>query len=119
MLTIINFSHPLSAEAEAALPEHLGVEAVRVHIVPVQVDLAAELQSQVNELVAVAVAAAGGNRLNIDCIIPPGHAAVAAMLARELPHANLLVLRAVGTPPRYRPAQLVYARGGGRVFPEP
>ncbi len=117
MITLVNFSHPLSPAAEAMLSEEIAGGDLRVVNIRVQVDLAAPLAPQVEALVAEATAAAGGNPLNIDCIIPPGHAAVAAMVKSALPRAHLIVLRPVGTPPQFVPAHIVYASGGSRTLP--
>jgi hypothetical protein len=72
----------------------------------------------VESLVEQATAAAGDNPLNIDCIIPPGQATVAVLIARALPSANIISVTRDGDalPPRYMPRELLYAQGGGRIL---
>lgn len=61
------------------------------------------------------------NHLNIDCIIPPGHSAAAAILLRDfardryLPHIVVMARKPDSVPPRFVPIELV--RGGKLLAP--
>lgn len=109
MITVINFSHPLTADAQAAIAREYGGGEAEVHDVPVRVDMTRDLVTQTDAVLKAAVKAAGGNILNVDCVVLPGLSVVAALLMRSLPHANIIVIAAEkgSLPPKFMPVQLV------------
>lgn len=110
MITIANFSHPLSPEATAYIDQfHALNGGIREIIVPAQFDLAKDLTIQVGEIVADAINQAEGSKYNIDCFIPPALSFAAVFIPSLLPTANMIVMARSGTPPVFMPAQLVSA----------
>lgn len=110
MITIANFSHPLSPEATAYIDQFLALNGgVREIIVPANFDLARDLTIQVGEIVDDAINQAGGNKYDIDCFIPPALNFAAVFIPAMLPTANMIVMARSGTPPSFMPAQLVRA----------
>lgn len=99
-MNILNFSHPLSDAAHAALIEQCGSANAVVHTIPVQVDLAQPLAPQIAIIVADALEIIDSNPYNADVIIPPGLAIVAAQLVRFFPSANLAVIASTDGVPR-------------------
>lgn len=100
MITVLNFSHPLSKPAREHLnaPGVAGEGGAVIIRVPVQVDLEAPIIPQVDEIVRDAfqrMSAAGitPNAVNVDCIVPPGLSVVAVPLCNRFPTANLISLR--------------------------
>ena len=119
MITVINFSHPLSDAAREKLPEVVGAQPddIIVHHIPVHIQDMANVRQEVQDLLAQAVFAAGGNHHNVDCIIPPGHGLVsAAMVAtmaktwRYLPNLIVMASEKGALTPKFLPVGLV--RGG-------
>lgn len=112
MITIVNFGHPLSAEARDYIAqEWSGDQNVDVVDVRVQIDFAAPIAPQCEQIAVMAETAVGGNPLNVDCVVLPGLAVVAAYLARRFPRANIIVISPVpgATPPRFMPSELIRA----------
>ena len=114
MYKIINFSHPLSADALAQIEERVGqnVEEVRV---PVQVDFDAPLRPQFDTLVETAMHA-----LPFDAVIPPALSYAAAYVVARLsyaqsdammpvPPAIVALKRDSSIPPRFVLADIVIA----------
>jgi hypothetical protein len=130
-VTIINFSHPLFENRPDVLA--LVGDDYRVIDVRVQVDQSVSwLIKEVDPLVSQAVETAGNLR-NIDCIVLPGLASVAVLLALEfmsrgyMPHILRLAPVAGATPPRFEAVELIrglrwldaaegLATGNGYVF---
>ena len=122
MITIANFSHPLSQAAKEYM-DRMYAAGGGLHIidVPVQIDTDKPLARQVEALVAVAVSQANNNAANIDMFIPPGLNFAAVFLPALLPTAHMIVMARVGTPPTFMPVQVVRSREmKGRLrFPTP
>lgn len=112
MITVVNFSHPLSPEARDKIASEWGGGDVRVVDVKVQIDFAVGLAAQCELIAALAVNAVGGNPLNIDCVILPGLSAAAGYIARRFAHANIIVISQVAgsTPVRFMPTELIRAK---------
>lgn len=116
MITVVNFSHPLSADACDFIAREWGGDAApRVIDVRVQIDFSQPVAAQCRAVAAAALNVVGGNGLNVDCIILPGLAVVAAYLARRFLSANIIVVAPVAgaTPVRFMPVELIQA-GGSR-----
>lgn len=115
MITIVNFSHPLTAEARDYISREWGTNDPDAFIdIRVQIDRAAPLLPQVMSIVADAIIRAGGNILNIDCIVLPGLSDVAFLLAEYFEHANVIRMNAVpnSIPPKFMPIELIRSRRG-------
>lgn len=110
MITIANFSHPLSAEALELIGRHpalMNGSGVREIVVAAQFDLTGDLVRQVREMVEQAVNQAG-HKYDIDCFIPPALSFAAALLPPHLPRSHMIVMaRDAGTPPRFMPVGLI------------
>ena len=114
MVTVINFSHPMSQDALDALSEVVGTDDVTVYHIPVHINDMENVRNEVRSLLEQAVDAAGGNPLNVDCMVPPGHGLGAAVMVAEmtklwgyLPHF-IVVGRVPDTvPPRWKPSKLI------------
>lgn len=111
MLTVVNFSHPLTEAAISKLALLIGVTEDDLYIItqPVQVDLFQPLTEQVMELVRQAVVAADNNPYNIDLFIPPGLSWVAAYMTIAFPSAHMIVMASDPntTPRQFMPVQVV------------
>lgn len=115
MITVCNFSHPLTPEARDYISREWGTQDPDAFIdVRVQIDRAAPLLPQVEQIVNDAITRAGGNIYNIDCIVLPGLSDVAFLLAEHFEHANVIRMNAVpnSLPPKFMPAELVRSRNG-------
>ena len=108
MITIANFSHPLSAEALEDIDRYHALNGgVREIVVAAQFDLTGDLVRQVREMVEQAVNQAG-HKYDIDCFIPPALSFAAALLPPHLPRSHMIVMaRDAGTPPRFMPVGLI------------
>lgn len=115
MITVCNFSHPLSAEARDYISREWGTQDpdqfVDVHV---QIDRNAPILPQVQQIVADATTRAAGNIYNIDCIVLPGLSDVAFLLAEHFEHANVIRMNAVpnALPPKFMPCELIRSRRG-------
>lgn len=115
MITVCNFSHPLSAEARDTISREWGTQDPDAFIdIRVQIDRNAPILPQVNAIVADATTRAGGNIYNIDCIVLPGLSDVAFLLAEHFEHANVIRMNAVpnSIPPKFMPCELIRSRRG-------
>ena len=115
MITVCNFSHPLSAEARDYISREWGTQDPDQFIdIRVQIDRNQPLLPQVNAIVADATTRAGGNIYNIDCIVLPGLSDVAFLLAEYFEHANVIRMNAVpnSLPPKFMPVELIRSRRG-------
>ena len=115
MITVCNFSHPLSAEARDYISREWGTQDPDQFIdVHVQIDRNAPIHMQVQRIVDDVTAAAGGNILNIDCIVLPGLSDVAFLLAEHFEHVNIIRMNAVPNvlPPKFMPCELIRSRRG-------
>ena len=83
MTILINFSHPLNEEAKSML-ETMPYSVHQVIEMSIQVDFGKDLSAQVDSLAKEAIETVGGNPLDIDLIIPPGHSTVAVLLIDRL-----------------------------------
>ena len=98
MITVINFSHPLSAQAQAKLPEVLGAhpDDIVVHHVPIHMEMGSLMEQYINAILDQVVLQAENSPLNVDCIIPPkdGRAAIVmgAIMAKEWHYLPNLVM---------------------------
>lgn len=113
MITVCNFSHPLSAEARDYISREWGTQDPDAFIdVRVQIDRSAPLLPQVNAIITDATTRAGGNILNIDCIVLPGLSDVAFLLAEHFEHANVIRMNAVpnSLPPKFMPCELIRSK---------
>lgn len=108
MITIANFSHPLSASALDYLDRHHALNGgVREIVVAAQFDLTGDLVRQVSEMVDQVVAQAG-SKYNVDCFIPPALNFAAALVPSLLPVSHMIVVaRDGGTPPKFMPVGIV------------
>ena len=87
---IVNYSHPLSESAKAQIADELG-EFEEV-IVPVDLDLDADLWQQVDKLVD----------RSADYVIPPALGVAAYMTGMLNSHAGIIYLKRDGsTPPNW------------------
>lgn len=107
MVTLLNFSHPLTGAEIKALRAEYGVTTV--YDVPVQLDVEMPITPQLAALMRQALDFPGvdGNPYNVDCIIPPGFSVAAGYMARRFPSANLVVRLRRGMPPQFMPTELV------------
>ena len=113
MITVCNFSHPLSAEARDYISREWGTQDPDAFIdVRVQIDRNTPILQQVEQIVADATEAAGGNIYNIDCIVLPGLSDVAFLLAECFEHANVIRMNAVpnSLPPKFMPCELIRSK---------
>lgn len=113
MITVCNFSHPLSAEARDYISREWGTQDPDLFIdVRVQIDRNAPILPQVMSIVADATTRAGGNIYNIDCIVLPGLSDVAFLLTESFEHANVIRMNAVpnSLPPKFMPVELIRSR---------
>ncbi|HHH41647.1 MAG TPA: hypothetical protein ENK56_06545 [Chloroflexi bacterium] len=98
MITVINFSHPLSDQALAKLAEILGTQPddVVVYHLPIYMEMGSLMERYINAIISETVLLAGNNPLNVDCFIPPndGRAAIVmgAIMAREWHYLPNLVM---------------------------
>jgi len=100
MITVLNFSHPLSESNREYLntPSVAGAGGAVIIDVPVQVDLTDPISAQVDAIVRDAferMSAAGitPSPANVDCIVPPGLSIVAVPICNRFPAAKLVALR--------------------------
>jgi len=109
MIVVINFSHPLNAEAQRIITDEYGAGDAVVHTIKVQLDMAQPLTSQLDALAdeALALPEIHGNPFNVDCVILPGHSVAAGYIARRFPTANIIVMASRGLPPVFLPGGLV------------
>lgn len=113
MTTLINFSHPLADEAVTKLGK-LPYSVHAISVVPIQIDFTQDLNYQVDRIVKEAIEKVGGNPLDIDLVILPGHSTVAVMVADYLstygarPH--ILVMRKDGITSPFMPDKIVSLR---------
>ena len=108
--TIINFAHPVSPAAKAAIfaMYNNGDEPDTWLDVTVQLDRTQPLKPQVEAIVGEAMEKVRSrNPRNVDCILLPGLAPAAVIVARMFPHANIIRLADIGTPPVWMPVELI------------
>lgn len=82
MKTVLNFSHPLSAQAVARLREMMK-EDVSVVDIRVQIDFSQSVKEQIDALVEIAF-----RHLPIAAVIPPGMSTVGGPLVARLSYAQ-------------------------------
>jgi len=117
MLTLLNFSHPLSDEGREALKNLAGdVEITEINV-PCQIDLGKPLEAEVTRLVHEAFFRVN-TPLDVDMVIPPSLSYAAALLPLVWARlagtwtANIVVVSKVpdSLPPRFVPSQIVPAQ---------
>lgn len=112
MITVINFSHPLSDEAREFISRKYGWGDAVFHDVRVQIERSEPILPQVEQIAANAIGLAQGNAYNVDCIILPGLAEVAVLIVELFGHANIIRMSQVPNtlPPRFMPIELIHSR---------
>lgn len=116
MITVVNFSHPLSDDAKRVIADGYGWGDAKFVDVRVHVDRAAPLVPQVDAIVDAAARAAspvsGGNKYDIDCVILPGLSDVAWLLAEHFEHANVIRMAQAPNviPPKFMPVEIIHSR---------
>ncbi len=103
MMVLINFSHPLNADAKRILQEKHGVTSF-VDI-PVHLDLTQPIMPQVRDIVEQALRKVGNVPYLDLAVIPPGYAPAAIGVAFLLPQATFVRLAAQGTSPKWMPVE--------------
>ena len=95
MKIIVNFSHPLSAEAKAQLQERIGsFEEIQVEV---QLDLDRDLTSQVEDILYSDIVLE--NQPNF--VLPPQFAAAAYLFGQHFDGVPAIWVKCEGTPPRW------------------
>ena len=100
---LVNFSHPLSAEAKKILEEKYNVTDfidIGVHL-----DTSQDVEPQVEGIIENVREAVYGE--DIDYIILPGFSVAAALVSWAFPDAKIVRLAAKGTPPVWVPVEII------------
>jgi hypothetical protein len=120
-MNLINFSHPLSSEAEREIRERYAPGTdLHIYQIAVQLNLNMNLEMQAGTVFkqALQMETIRGNPMNVDMVILPGLNVAAVLLMRLFqrggytPHVLVMVNARDGSPPRWMPRHLI--RGGGR-----
>ena len=83
-MLVLNFSHPITDEQRARLAELAGAPVEDIRTIPVQIDQARELETQVRAIVDSAGLSSEEWQTRELLINPPGYAPAAFVLLAEL-----------------------------------
>jgi len=113
MTKLINFSHPLADEAVTKLSK-LPYSVHEISDVAVQVDFTQDLNLQVDRIVKEAIEKVGGNPLDIDLVILPGHSTIAVMVTDYLStygaHPRIVTMQKNGIASPFLPDKIIFLR---------
>lgn len=103
-MKLLNFSHPLTSEALTTL-EEMTRESVQEIRIPVQIDFERPIKGQLETVVRAGLKA----KENDSIFIPPALSFAAAAVGEGigLPAGRMVVMKSVGMPRRFIPAEIV------------
>jgi hypothetical protein len=117
MVTVINFSHPLSEAAKDFISRKWCAGDATFIDVACQFNFARPLLAQILDACREAIVRVDGDKFNIDCIIPPGLSFAAAVISREFDFAHIIVVsrQADSIPPVFMPTEFIRASATGHL----
>lgn len=103
-MKLVNFSHPLSSDGMSILEGMVG-EPVEEVLIPVKIDFDLPVKKQIQAVVRKGLEAKEENSL----WIPPALSTAAAVVGEGigLPAGRMVVIKSVGIPRRFVPAEII------------